>query len=237
MAGTRETRRARRGTPNKKHQRVGVYNKSDVPPDFDIRRETPRSLSQTLRMIRTKGNKSPIEKMAKRLNVGESILRRWERPPELEVEISLRNIQRYQDLIGVPSSIIQSISQILAAARDNRPELLEVLAIMLGKLAQRIGTARDRTAAIDLVLGTGKKRRRPEDTLYSDWDNLLDLLIGEVFWAPELNTIITSGPAKGKPLREAFVYQARLRLPMTGRMPQGKRAIAKDAGDGRSSSS
>jgi len=90
--------------------------------------------------------------------------------------------------------------------------MLEVLAIMLGKLAQRIGTPEARTAAIDMVLSTGKSRRRPPDTLYSHWNNLLDVLISDVYWASELDRPIPSGPAKGQPLRHAFMYPARLKV-------------------------
>ena len=102
------------GTGNKKRPRPGVKKKTDIPPDFDIRRETPRSLSQTLRVIRLKGANHALEEMAARLQIKSSTLRRWERPYTIETEISLRDLQRFQDLLGIPNSLIHAISQIFA---------------------------------------------------------------------------------------------------------------------------
>jgi hypothetical protein len=173
----------------------GVGN-GDVPPPQRRKRGTPRSLSQTLRNFRVAGTHRPPQDLAACLHVGESTLRKWERPPQ-EYSIKFRALQKYQDHYGVPVGIIVAISQILAAARDNRDDHLQVYAAMLKFLLRRIDTPRRRKDAIARVL---QNRRGPRQTTYSDWDNLLTILV-----------IGAWGCVDGR-LLESYKNEARLKL-------------------------
>jgi hypothetical protein len=160
----------RRGAPTKPDE------EEDRPPARDPIRRTPRSLSRTLRKLRESGYHRSQAQMAEKLLVRRGKVEDMENPRPLEKELSVYDLLRYQDFLGMPTSVILAISQIFAAARDNRRGHLELLAGMLGRLHELINTPDKRRDLIEQIYKPGE-RREPERITYEDWDNLLAILI------------------------------------------------------------
>jgi transcriptional regulator with XRE-family HTH domain len=132
-------------------------------------RGTPRALSQTLRQLREGGEGRTFEEMAEALAMSVGKLRKLERSGP-DYQITYKSLQRYQDFLGIPVSVIVLIFQIVAAARDKNSKKLEVLSTMLERLAGQIATDAKRNAAIDQITRTGTTQK------YRDWDRLLNTL-------------------------------------------------------------
>jgi len=167
------------------------------PPPFLLTRGTPRSLSRTLRHMRTIGVPRTQRQMAARLRVTYANLRNFEKPNRVDFSIRFQNLQRYQDLLGLPVTIIVAISQILADARDDEQRRLAAMGKMLRAVSLRISTPAKRRGLIREVLQphTGGD---PAKTTYDDWDNLLGSLIFTAWSAVDIN------------LRNSFVNVDRL---------------------------
>jgi transcriptional regulator with XRE-family HTH domain len=191
----------------------------DRPPARDPIRKTPRSLSRTLRKLRESGYHRSQAEMAEKLLVSRRKVEDLENARPLTKELSVFDLLRYQDFLGMPTSIILAVSQIFAAARDNKPKHLQVLAGMLGKLVELIATREKRTELIEQIYTPGQ-RRKPEATTYEDWDNLLVVLIMAAW---------SGAPRR---LREDFRNLERLKANREGREVAGASGGAAGAATG-----
>ena len=141
---------------------------------------TPRSLKRALRKVRMDGGSRTIAGMAKDLRIARETLEKWEgQREELTHALKVQDLQRYQDVLGIPSGIMLLISQILAAARDGRTDHLEVMAAMMNVLWRRIATVKKRRGAVADV----QEGKEPHATTFRQWDNYLGVLIGSVVGA------------------------------------------------------
>jgi hypothetical protein len=177
-------------------------------------------LSRALRKFREEGTWRSAGFIAEKLGVGESTVRKWEMPPD-DYSIRFEVLQKYQDHYGVPVGIIVSIAGILAAARDNRDDHLQVWAAMLRVLYERVATPEQRKETVARVL----KNKSPEQTNYADWDNLLGILIMGVWGAVPHQLLET--------------YQNRRRLQLTAeraRRRKGVKAVVRRLPSGKSRS-
>lgn len=151
---------------------------SDRPPPYELVRGTPRSLSRTIRKLRDVGVARTRVEMARSIGMSEEYLKKWETPRDVLSKISFHDMQRLQDFLGLPVGIIVLISQIVAAARDNRADHLKVIAEMMRALLRRIDTAEDRAKAITTIL---QKTAAPHETTFADWDRLIVPLIEDAY--------------------------------------------------------
>lgn len=170
-------------------------NSSDYAPPGKPGRGTPRSLSRTLRQLRVFGRRQTLASMAQNLEVAVGTLRKYEKPNETYT-IRVKDVQRYQDHLGFPVGVIIAISQIMAAARDQEIEHLEVLSGMLGALVARIDTPPKREECIRKIT---RSAGLPQRERFSDWDTLLASLVGDAEASVSLE------------LREKFMNPERLR--------------------------
>lgn len=148
--------------------------------DEDLDRKTPRSLGHTLRALRTTGKKQSRDEWAKSIHVHPNTLKKWERPDDVNFELSIQDVQRYQDLLGIPVGIIVCISHVLSAARDNQPKQLEALRHMLGALYAKLESPERRIDAIKRISQNPTDLRR--------WDTLLSSLILRVYADDDIST-------------------------------------------------
>lgn len=157
--------------------------RSQVPALASYERKTPRSLKRTLVMLRESGAKRTVQEMADWLRVGKTKMNNLEgtrKAEEMSYEMTILDLQRYQDVYGIPTGITMLISQILAAARDNRPKHLEVIAGMARALVERIDSSDKRKAAIAEL--RGDPEFDPAES-YAPWDNYIFVLVGAVWGA------------------------------------------------------
>lgn len=145
-------------------------------------RKTPPSLCRTLHMLRTVGRQRTQEDIAEALGWSAANLGRIERADEHTFSMEVQHLERFQAFYGIPFSVICAVSQILEAARDRKPKRLEVLGLMLGKLSERLTSDVLRDDLTSLVY-SGRQELEPENLKLEDWDNLLGLLIMQVWGA------------------------------------------------------
>lgn len=101
-----------------------------------------------------------------------------------KLELAIHQVQRYEDLYGIPTSVINGVSQVFAAARDRDDELMEVLGLMFAKLASRLATKPQRDDLVDRVHNCKPaSESKVSDLPLSAWDNLLGMLIMDVWGA------------------------------------------------------
>lgn len=167
------------------HIAVPAEETTDQAPPQNIARMTPRTVKRTLYMIRVAGAERSPEYMRDLLAVSEERFKEFEgiavtKKPELGIEIAISDLLRYQDAYGIPTGIILLMSQILAAARDDRPDHLEVIAKMAEALAGRINDPPKRQQAIEDVRGDLAKTDKVPQLAYEFWDNYLFTLLGSV---------------------------------------------------------
>lgn len=151
-------------------------------------RNTPRSLCRTLHQLRVVGREQTQKEVADALGWNEEQLMDMETCKKDNLTLHIHHVQRYQDLYGIPSSIINGVSQVFASARDKSDTQLKVLGLMFGKLSQRLADQKSREDLI-LRVHNGNPESQPNDLELVDWNNVLALLIMEVWGAAPINDL------------------------------------------------